>query len=158
MNTDERHVYGPRPVAALLPRITRPVFRRRTAAAAQVLTDWPEIVGPALAAVSVPRRLSHRTLTIACTGPVAMELQHYAPEVMARINAHLGSPTVAVLRFVQTVDVAPILAAPPAEPAQDIPVWVDAVLDDMPEGGLRLALAALGQAVAGQSRAGTAKR
>ena len=40
MNSDERHVYGPRPVGALMPRLTRPTFRRRAPATAQVL-DGP---------------------------------------------------------------------------------------------------------------------
>ena len=102
MNSDERHVYGPRPVGALMPRLTRPAFRRRAPATAQVLADWSAIVGPAIAAVTTPRRLAAGTLTIACAGPIAMELQHLATEVIARINAHLGSQTVAALRFVQT--------------------------------------------------------
>ncbi len=55
---ERRHVYGPRPVAALLPGLTRAAFRRRSPATAQVLADWGNIVGPALAAVTLPRRLS----------------------------------------------------------------------------------------------------
>ena len=50
-----RHVYGPRPIGALIPRVTRPAFRQRSAAAAQIMSDWGEIIGPALAAVSSPR-------------------------------------------------------------------------------------------------------
>ena len=76
MDSDERHVYGPRPVGALMPRLTRPAFRRRAPATAQVLADWSAIVGPAIAAVTTPRRLAAGTLTIACAGPIAMELQH----------------------------------------------------------------------------------
>ena len=69
MNSDERHVYGPRPVSALMPRLTRAAFRRRAPATAQVLADWSAIVGPAIAAVTTPRRLASGTLTIACAGP-----------------------------------------------------------------------------------------
>src|SRR3984957_19274972 len=116
MKTDERHVYGPRPVGALMPLLTRPAFRRRSPATAQVLADWAVIVGPAIAAVTTPRRLSAGTLTIACAGPIAMELQHLANEVMARINAHLGSQAVTGLRFVQTTTLAPPVATPPPPP------------------------------------------
>ena len=112
MKRDERHVYGPRPVSALMPRLTRPAFRRRSPATAQVLADWAAIVGPAIAAVTTPRRLSAGTLTIACAGPIAMELQHLAGEVIARINAHLGSQVVTALRFVQTPELSAPLAAP----------------------------------------------
>ena len=113
MDSDERHVYGPRPVGALMPRLTRVAFRRRAPATAQVLADWSAIVGPAIAAVTTPRRLAAGTLTIACAGPIAMELQHLAAEVIARINAHLGSQAVSALRFVQTPELsAPLPALP----------------------------------------------
>jgi hypothetical protein len=100
---------GLRPLGALVPRLARPVFRRRSPAAAQIMADWPEIVGPALAAVAEPERLSAGTLTLACAGPVAMELQHLAPELIARINGAVGQGAVLRLRFRQ--------AAPPARPA-----------------------------------------
>jgi hypothetical protein len=147
MTTDERHVYGPRPVSALVPRLTRPAFRRRAPATAQVLADWSAIVGPAIAAVTTPRRLSSGTLTIACAGPIAMELQHLSGELMARINAHLGSQVVTGLRFVQTVMMAapaPLPAAPP-DPAEL--AAIDAAVADVPESGLRAALSALGRAM-----------
>lgn len=148
MNSDERHVYGPRPVGALMPRLTRPAFRSRAPATAQVLADWSAIVGPAIAAVTTPRRLAAGTLTIACAGPIAMELQHLATEVIARINAHLGSKTVAALRFVQTPELLAVPAAlpPPPDPAKLAAVEV--AVSGLPEGELRGALASLGRAMA----------
>ena len=139
-----RHVYGPRPVSALLPALTRPAFKRRAPAATQVMTDWPAIVGPALAAVTSPQRLSAGTLTVACAGPVAMELQHLSGELIGRINAHLGTPVVQRLRFVQTLPGPPIAPAPiPAAATHAAEQAVAA----MPPGPLRDALAALGAAV-----------
>jgi hypothetical protein len=147
MATADRHVYGPRPLGALVPRLVRPAFRAMGAGTGQVMADWTAIVGPMLAAVSVPRRLSAGTLTIACAGPVAMELQHYATELISRINTHLGATTVRTLRFVQTTSIAP-QAAPAPPPA---PPWVAAAAETavaaVPEGELRAALAALGRAV-----------
>jgi hypothetical protein len=148
MNSDERHVYGPRPVGALMARLTRPAFRRRAPATAQVLADWSAIVGPAIAAVTTPRRLADGTLTIACAGPIAMELQHLATEVIARINGHLGSKTVAALRFVQTPELLAMLPAalpPPPDPAKL--AAVEATVSGLPEGELRGALASLGRAM-----------
>ena len=98
---DQRHVYGPRHIGALVPAVARPAFRKRAPAAAQLMADWPAIVGPALAAVTVPRRFASGTLSIACSGPIALELQHLAGELMARINAQLGRVTVTRLRFLQ---------------------------------------------------------
>ncbi|WP_431267826.1 DciA family protein [Dankookia sp. P2] len=96
-----RSPYGPRPLGALIPALTKPVFRKRSPAGAQLMADWPGVVGPALAAVTTPLRFAAGTLTIACAGPVAMELTHLAPQLIARINAHLGKPMVERLRFVQ---------------------------------------------------------
>jgi hypothetical protein len=152
MDSDGRHVYGPRPLGSLVPRLTRVAFRRRSPATAQVLADWPAIVGPAMAAVTTPRRLSAGILTIACTGPVAIELQHWVIEVMARINAHLGTPSVKALRFVQTPDLTAPL--PPSSPQPDPAklAAVSAALADLPESELRGALASLGHALASSNR------
>ena len=145
MATDDgpgnRHVYGPRPIAALLPAVTRPAFRKRSPAASQLLADWAEIVGPKLASATTPRRFSAGTLTIACTGPVALELQHYAGPLAERINTHLGRVLVQRLRFVQ--DLQPPAPEPPSAPAPLQPVEVPG----LPPGKLRDALATLGAAV-----------
>jgi hypothetical protein len=148
MAAAERHVYGPRLLAALMPGVTRPAFRRRAPATAQVMADWGAIVGPALAAVTTPRNLSAGTLTIACGGPVAMELAHLADELRARINAHLGQQTVTRLRFVQTIPPPLATAAPPAPPPRAVARARQAVAD-LPDGPLKEALAGLGAVVLG---------
>lgn len=157
MDRDDRHVYGPRPVSALLPRLTRPAFRRRAPATAQVLADWAAIVGPAIAAVTTPRRLSSGTLTIACAGPIAMELQYLSGELIARINAHLGSQVVSGLRFVQTTAMLPPIPPPPAPPDPADLAAVDALVATLPEGELRAALAALGRAVVSPGKPSTSR-
>jgi hypothetical protein len=146
MTMAPRHVYGPRPVSALLPALTRAAFRRRSPAAAQILADWPSIIGPALAAVTTPRRLAAGTLTLACAGPIAIELQHLATELIARINGHLGSPTVKALRFVQTVP-SPALSPPATRITTAATKAAEAAVAGLPNGELRDALAALGRAV-----------
>jgi hypothetical protein len=153
MAKPDRFVYGPRPVGALVPALTRPAFRSHSAATAQVMIDWPTIVGPALALVTQPKRLSDRTLTIACAGPVAMELQHLALELVTRINTHLGGQVVRSLRFIQ-VGSFPRPAAPPRPPPQAVAA-AEAAVGDLPEGDLRTALIALGSAVLGASKAST---
>ena len=137
---ESRHVYGPRPIGALLPAITRPAFKARAPAAAQVMADWPAIVGPALAAVTAPRRISAGTLTLACSGPIALELQHLSGQLIERVNAHLGRILIERLRFVQEVlnPAPPTPRRPPATPV-DVP--------GVPPGPLRDALAALGGAL-----------
>jgi len=139
-----RHVYGPRAVGALVPALIKPAFRKRAPATAQVLTDWEAIVGPAIAAVSVPRKLFSGTLAIACSGPLAMELQHLAPQLIERINRHLGKITVTRLRFVQD---APALRPAPRPPRPAAVAKARAAVEGLPEGDLRDALEALGRAV-----------
>jgi hypothetical protein len=155
MARDARHVYGARPLGALVPRLTRPAFRRRAPATAQVLADWSAIVGPAIAAVTTPRRLISGTLTIACAGPIAMELQYLGGELIARINTHLGSQVVSGLRFVQTTGMAAPAPPPNAQPDPVDQAVAEAAVAGLPEGELRAALAALGRAVLGRAKPST---
>jgi len=142
MAGDDRGIpRGPRPLGALIPAITRPAFRKRAPTAAQVLADWEAVIGPALAAVTVPRRLHGGTLTLACSGPVAMELQHLSEWVLARVNAYLGSRAVERLRIIQGISPA---SPEPPRPAKPCP---DPKLPGIPPGPLRDALAALGRAM-----------
>ncbi len=135
------------PVAALLPGLTRAAFRRHGAALTAIAADWEAIVGPALAAVTVPRKLAAGTLTLGCSGPIALELQHLADQLMARINMHLGGAPVQRLRFVQLPPAAPV--APPL-PAAAVPAEAAARLEARlagHSGELHDALAALGAAL-----------
>jgi hypothetical protein len=126
--------------------LTRPVLRRLHPGAALVMAEWENLVGPGLASRTTPRALDRGTLTIACAGPVAMELTMLAPQVMARINAGLGRVAVTKLRFVQAKTAAPPpVKLPPAPVALPAPLLEK--LDCMPEGPLREALAKLAQGV-----------
>ena len=138
-----RYVYGPRAISALVPGLVRPAFRKRSPAAAQVMADWDQIVGPSLAAVSQPRKLFSGTLAISCTGPMAMELQHLSVELIARINAYLGQVTVTRLRFVQDMPAPPPRPVPPRRAVEAAHQATEGVTD--PE--LRAALEKLGQYV-----------
>ncbi|TCZ53134.1 DUF721 domain-containing protein [Roseicella aquatilis] len=144
--TPARSPYGPRPLGALIPALTRPAFRRKSPAGAQLMADWAEVVGPALAAVTTPRRFGIGTLTIACSGPVAMELTHLAPQLIDRINAHLGRTMVERLRFVQAQQ-APAAAPPRPEPPVPLPEQVEQAVATVPGEELRAALAKLGRGV-----------
>ncbi len=137
-----RHVYGPRPIGALVPAVTRPAFRKRAPGGAQVMADWAQIVGPELSATTTPRRLTNGTLTLACAGPVALELQHLSDQVLARVNGHLGRKVVERLRFVQN-PTPPSLSPPhrPRCPAPPIEV------PGIPPGPLHDALAALARCI-----------
>jgi hypothetical protein len=148
-----RHVYGPRPLAALLPTVTRPAYRRHNAASAQILADWEVIVGPKVASMTVPRRLDRGVLTIGCAGPVAMTLHYEGVALINRINSHMGGQPVHTLRFTQAGMPRKPAAAPalPPEAIQE----AEAAVGDFPEGELRSALASLGRVVLGRSKHST---
>jgi hypothetical protein len=150
MKKVSRAVHGPRPIASVVPAIARAAFSRAAPGVAQLVEAWGGIVGPALADATTPRRLSQGTLTIGCSGPVAMELQHLSGELISRINQYLGSQAVRQLRFVQTL-AAPAMAkaGPPRTKAAE-QAAIEAVAH-LPDGPLRDALAALGSAVLSES-------
>lgn len=142
-----RHVYGPRPLSSLLAPITRPAFKSRSPAAVQLMTDWAALVGPQTAAIAAPRRFSGGTLTLAANGPAALELQHLATQLIARINTALGRQIVERLRFVQDDSInAPADAAPRAP--EPVPVAIEGVA----AGELHDALARLGGRIAARGR------
>ena len=91
----------------LLNRVLDPAARRRGLAEAKLLTEWPTIVGPWLAARCQPVRLSHGAggsggaLTVHVAGAAALELQHSEPQVVERINDFFGYPAVSRLRLIQ---------------------------------------------------------
>lgn len=90
----------PREIAALVAPLLRPVLRRKGPAVACLIEDWDALVGPDIAAVSFPVQLVGGTLRLACNGPTALELQHRAPALIARLNLALGGTPIERLRFV----------------------------------------------------------
>ncbi len=104
----ERRAYATRGLTELIPALTRAAYRKKSPAGALLLSEWGAIVGPRLARETEPRRLSGTTLTLACSGPMAMELQHVSGTVIERINAHAGRVVVERLRFVQGPVSAPV--------------------------------------------------
>ena len=113
---DTRHGNGPRPLAASVGGLARRALGKTGMATAGLLTEWPAIVGPELAAACRPDRLSFPpgqrdggTLRVLVSGGFATELQHLQPLVLERINGHFGYRAVERLALVN--------AAPSPAPA-----------------------------------------
>ena len=151
---------GPVPVARLIAATAAPLLRRAEGALSRLALDWAEVVGPGLAAVTVPERITAQgkqggVLTIRAAGPVALEVQHLAPQILERIARYLGPGRVTRLKLVQgpgkglAEDQAPL---PPA-PCRPIDPWRVRdrlhALSELPEGPLRDSLARLGRTMAG---------
>ncbi|MDP6517507.1 MAG: DciA family protein [Alphaproteobacteria bacterium] len=81
----------PRRLGAVVPQITLAAFGKRGFAEARVLTDWPRIVGPELAATSCPEKIGRdHSLTVRASSGFALELQHLEPQVLDRIATYFG--------------------------------------------------------------------
>jgi hypothetical protein len=150
MQFQARHVYGPRPVGALVPNIAKPVFKAHNPAAAQVVADWELIVGPKVAGMTTPRRLDRGVLTIACAGPAAMEMHYMGLEIIKRINTHLGGQPVHSLKFTQA-GMPKKAPPPPPRPPEAIPE-AQAAVAPLPDGDLKSALESLGRVVIGRAK------
>ena len=93
-----------KPLAELLDACIGPAFAAQGFASTDILAAWPEIVGERLARYCQPSKLEWPrrrrreeegrpdpgTLVVRVEGVFALELQHLAPVVIQRINAHYG--------------------------------------------------------------------
>jgi len=110
---------GMRAIAANVPKIAGAVLGKRGFAEAQLVAQWPAIIGEALAAGVSPDKLSFSrgerrdgTLHLRVASGLALEVQHREPVLIERINAFFGYRAVARLALKQ---------GPPAHPAERPP-------------------------------------
>ena len=148
-----------RAVGAVLGRITAPVLKKRGFREIDILSHWPVIVGPQLAAWSCPERISRTgrgteagaVLTVKVEGAMALEVQHMAPLILERINQHYGAGAIARLNVVQ----GPLpLDYLKAQAARETPLSeaeidrAEQTLDGFDNSRLKQALARLGARIA----------
>ena len=117
----------PKPLADFIDSCLGPALRAQGFAAADVITAWPEIAGERLATFSRPVRLEWprrgrpdpdarpepAALIVRVESAFALELQHLAPLLIERINAHYGWRCVGRLVLKQ----GPVPRPRPARPA-----------------------------------------
>jgi hypothetical protein len=153
----EKRGHGPRALAALLPRVAEPAARKRGFSAVEIVTRWAEIVGPALAADSMPEQLTFPrgaraggTLQVVASGAVSLEIQHLAPAIVERINTYFGYAAVARIALIQG---QVRRAQPPAATPEPAPLdearrrEIESSTAGIEQDGLRRALRRLGHAV-----------
>src|SRR3712207_2028149 len=94
-----------RPLADLLDSCLGPTLAAQGFATSDVITAWPEIVGSRLSAFTQPLKIEWKrrgpdpnpqarpepaTLVVRVESAFALEMQHLAPVVIERVNAHYG--------------------------------------------------------------------
>jgi hypothetical protein len=142
-------------VAAAAARVAAPILKKRGLAEARILTDWRAIVGDSVAQRSAPERLVRArpptvggTLRLRVAGAWALEFQHMAPELIARINGYFGYPAVTRIQFIQAPLPAAKRAAPPPAPlAAAAEARLAAMTAKIADPDLRARVLALGRAL-----------
>jgi predicted nucleic acid-binding Zn ribbon protein len=94
-----RHRPAPRPLGSAIGALADRLAPRTTLADVQRV--WPAAVGPVIAREATPTTERAGTLTVACRSSVwAQELDLMGPELVAKLNAALGSDRITTLRCV----------------------------------------------------------
>ncbi|MGO9674637.1 MAG: DUF721 domain-containing protein [Methylocella sp.] len=156
-----------RPLADLVGPIIDPVLAKRGFGQSDIILYWDEIVGERLAAMSQPLKLNWpprragadsfapAALVVRVETGFALELQHLAGAVIARVNAHLGWRCVDRLVLKQgPVEPRPPARRPPAPPDPAILQAAEAAVGQIDNEALRAALTRLGANVLSQPRPG----
>jgi hypothetical protein len=147
-----------RAIAAEVPKIAGAALGKRGFAEAQLVAQWPAIIGESLAEGVSPDRLSfprgerrEGTLHLRVAPGLALEVQHREPVLVERINAFFGYRAVARLALKQGPPAHGSTPPPPvrrplkAEERQSL----DQRLQGIEDAGLKAALQRLGEAVIG---------
>lgn len=147
----------PRALAEVVHRTLKDAFAKQGFAATEIVTRWPDIVGPEIAAhtepekVQWPRPRDGKTpepgiLVLRVEGPTALEIQHLSAVILERVNRFFGWRAVADLRLRQ----APLRRKRRPASASVDPEAVARIAADLgriSDANLRDALARLGAAI-----------
>lgn len=145
-----------RALASEIAKVAAPALGKRGFGAAQLITDWAAIVGPAWAEKVSPDRLSFPmgerrdgTLRVRVASGLGPEVQHGAPLLLERINGFFGYRAVARLALVQgpPTRLARPVRRPPAPLAAADRQALDRRLAAIEDPALRAALLRLGEAM-----------
>ncbi|KQP58107.1 hypothetical protein ASG40_18335 [Methylobacterium sp. Leaf399] len=150
-----------KPLAELLDSCVGKAFAAQGFASTDIIAAWPEIVGERLARFCQPSRIEWPrgkrgnengrpdpgALIVRVEGAFALELQHLAPVVIQRVNAHYGWACIGRIVLRQGRIERPARRQPPTplDPARrgEVALAVSRIEDD----GLRDALDRLGIAI-----------
>ena len=155
----------PKPLADLIDACLGPTLAKQGFAASDVIVAWPEIAGERLAAWSRPVKLEWprrrpepgappepATLVVRVEGAFALEMQHLAPLLVERVNAHYGWRCVGRIVLKQGPVPRPKAARAPApELSPEDRARIAAKTKGVEEEPLREALDRLGSAVVGST-------
>lgn len=142
-------------------RLIRRVGGKRGFVSGQLLTLWPQIVGPSLARNTMPLRIIFKRLPggswqrdngdlelKVASSAWAPEVQHLSPLIIERINTFFGYAAVARIRIKIGPLPRPYVPPPPAAPPPEAVARLESVVAGIADDKLREALLRLGAAIA----------
>ncbi len=151
---------GPQTAKRLADLIGKPLadaFKRQGFASREIVTRWPEIAGPEIAAHAEPMRMRWQrqkddgdsepaTLVLRVEGPAAIEIQHLSGLVIERVNRFFGWQAIDRITLRQ----APLTRRQKRPPLKSIDTaTAERIARALPvaDDGLRAALGRLGAAL-----------
>ncbi|MEM8787292.1 MAG: DUF721 domain-containing protein [Pseudomonadota bacterium] len=159
---------------ALARKRIRGTAARRGFSESRILTDWAEICGAEIATLALPLKIGFgsagglgATLTVACVGARAAEVQMLSATIRERVNACYGYNAVARVRIAQQdaagfaeaqAAFAPPAAPKPPEDRADLRQKAAEHASVIGDPGLRLALEQLGYNVLRKSEKAASRR
>ncbi|MFT4098608.1 MAG: DciA family protein [Rhodoblastus sp.] len=163
-----RRAFRAKPLAEFLPATLDPLVAKLGISQATLVLDWAEIVGERLAAVCEPARLrwpprgpksdpakaaEPATLMLRVAQGMGLEIQHLAPVLIERVNAHLGWRCVGKIAL-RAEPFTPRRKPPRKPPAVDPRARAEAerLADGIEDEALRAALTRLGTAALTEKR------
>jgi hypothetical protein len=149
----------PRPLSELLSATLSDVLKAQGFASAEIISRWHDIVGPEIAGHSEPLKINWprapadekpepATLVLRVEGPAALEIQHLAEVILARVNRFFGWQAIGRIAIRQ----APLRHREPLPPPkidEAAAARIAEALPDIEDDDLRRALGRLGSAIKG---------
>ena len=152
-DTSKRHGRGARSVSDIVPGVGKAAFRRFGFVQSAIVGRWAEIVGEAYARHSSPDSLkfppgkrSDGTLSILCTGPFAVTLQHVEPQIIERVNRFFGYAAVTRISL-KHGEIPPKPTHAANDSLKPVPPELGASLRAVTDPGLRASLEALARQI-----------
>lgn len=159
----------PRPVADLVPALTKDVFGRKNMLFGKLLAEWEHIAGPEIAAQTTPLELKYSrsggkkadgaktdktppkaTLILAVQPAFALELSYQKDLLAERLNVFFGYSAIKEIKIIQHSGVMnnKKIKAPLHRPlTMQEQHKIDALVGDIQENDLQIALKNLGKAI-----------
>ena len=154
---DKRYKQHSRPLSAVATGLLAETFAKQGFASSELVTRWPDIVGPEIAAHAEPIKMQWArapqgsdsepaTLVLRVEGPAAIEIQHLARVILERVNRFFGYPAAARLAIRQAPLKRRERPRPPA-PDRQAAARIAESLPAIEDEDLRQALGRLGAAI-----------